>query len=246
MPLPLLMDTLSISSKPVCVYPSSWSPFLPSFPSPLGQPEEVRHSLGFLLPGGLPFLPSSSWSCPAPDTSKQGQGAPGEAVDLATMHSLPWPQDVISHHLKLAPGWTAAEAAAVPKGLRGMCENCCSREKYFPCSLGTAFVCLCSDTNLFNCLVMIGFSLWNWKTQPLQDRGREKQLSFIGCCLAWTKDIEIRQRKRKISVLPIKDLIMHRAVQAQGRLGREKGLWSGRIPDTSHAVGIYPPAFFTP
>lgn len=151
---------------------------------------------------------------------------------------------MLSHHLKLAAGWTSAEAAAGPSGLGGMCGNCCAGEKHFPCSLQTAFVCLCSDTNLFNCLGMIGLSPWNWKTQPLRDR--EKRLAFVSCCLAWTKDTEIRQPRRKASVLHISSLIMHRCSTGMGEAGREKGLWSGRIIDTSHTVGIYPPAFSTP
>lgn len=200
----------------------------PRHPAPSGQSEEDGQQPGIpaALLGGLAFLPLSSSSGPAPDTSWQGQreGAPGGAVAFPSLpgtRSLQ-PQDVLSHHLKLAPGWTAAEATAGPQGLGGMCGNCCSREKHFPCSLRTAFVCLCSDTNLFNCLGMIGFSPWNWKTQPLRDRGREKRLAFISCCSAWTKDIEIRQRKRKVSVLPIKGLIMHRCSTGMGEAwGRE-------------------------
>lgn len=89
------------------------------------------------------------------------RGCPGRSRSPRYPARSLQPQDVLSHHLKLAPGWTAAEATAGPLGLGGMCGNCCSREKHFPCSLRTAFVCLCSDTNLFNCLGMIGFSPWN-------------------------------------------------------------------------------------
>lgn len=71
---------------------------------------------------------------------------------------------------------------------------------------------------------MVGFSPRNWKTQPLWDRGRAKPLAFMSCCLAWTKDIEIRQCKRKVSVLPD-------YAQMQYRHG---GGWEGAVKWRNH------------
>lgn len=139
-----------------------------------------------------------------------------------------------------------------------MCGKCCSREKHFPCSLWTAFVCLPSDTNLLNCLGMIGFSPWNWKTQPSRDRGREKRLAFTRCRLAPTKDTEIRQRKRKVSVLPIKGLIMHRCSTGVGEAGEREGavkrqdhryithcgnLSTSHLHTSAHQAGVVVPLF---
>lgn len=168
-----------------------------------------------------------SWSLGQPGEDGQHPGVPkARGEGFPGSRSLPqpqtppamWPRSCsnpwylalppFSPRCALLPSSTGCRldlcrSCSMAPGPWGTWRDCFSREKHhFPCSLGTAFVYLCSDTYLFNCLGMIGFSPWNWKTQPLWDRGRAKQLAFMSCCLAWTKDIEIRQCKRKVSVLP--------------------------------------------